>query len=396
MRGIHGFTLLMSALMLVGAGCLPTNRVPATPKPPTPRPVYPPPDPDCDITSIQKLATTYENYSTLPGSTLKVISKQDPKGIYQVYTMEGDHAPVCISCAPVPGGPRVDRHKMMVGLHPSGRWIFVGVEEDSHHLRWLPQSWQIELMQTGKWLNMWITTPRGDRWYQMTKFSSAPGSAQGYVGPPCSSDGKTAVWTELVDGNVLINRFGLWKLYAADFVVRDGVPSFINKRDMSPPGAHWLEVGNFAPDNRHILLSTDLGLPEPLNPEGQDQWSLDIYSGRLQRLTNTPTVWDEHGVYSPNGRKITFMSSYPYHLSDPNSYHTWTLRTEIMLMNADGSGLQQLTHFNEPGHPESQVGNTVAAGGMFQDDGSLFVSVMSPNFGKTNWQIWFKRGCGMK
>lgn len=141
MRRIHGFTFLLSALMLVGAGCLPTNRVPATPEPPTPRPVYPPPDPDCEVTSIQKLATTYENYSTLPGSTFKVISKQDPKRIY-------------------------------------------------HHLRWLPQSWQIGLMQTGKWLNMWLTTPRGDRWYQMTKFGSAPGSAQGYVGPPAPPTAK--------------------------------------------------------------------------------------------------------------------------------------------------------------------------------------------------------------
>lgn len=393
MRRIPGFTHLTSAIMLMGAGCLPAAR----PQPPTTRPAYPPGDPDCQVASIQKLPTTYENYSTLPGSRLTVITKQDSKGIYQLYTIEGDHAPVCISCAPVPGGPRVDRNKMMASQHPSGHWIFVGVEEDAHQLKWLPQSWQIGLMQTGKWLNMWLTTPKGDRWYQMTNYSDAPGSAQGYVGPVCTSDGKTVAWTELVDGNILRNLFGIWKLYTANFDVRGGIPSFVNKHDISPSGARWLEVGNFAPDDRRVLLSTDLGLPEPRNPEGQDQWSVDIYSGRLQRLTNTPRVWDEHGVYSPNGRKVTFMSSYPYHLSDPNSYHTLTLRTEIMLMNSDGSALQQLTHFNEPGYPESQTGNTVAAGGMFQEDGSLFISVMSPNFGKTNWQMRLRGGrCGMR
>jgi len=32
-----------------------------------------------------------------------------------------------------------------------------------------------------------------------------------------------------------------------------------------------------------------------------------------------------------------------------------------MVMNADGSDLHQVTHFNEPGHPESLSKNTVAA-----------------------------------
>jgi hypothetical protein len=64
-----------------------------------------------------------------------------------------------------------------------------------------------------------------------------------------------------VDGNVFANHFGIWKLYMADFSVgADGTPSFINKTDISPVGARWLEPGNFSPDGRHILLSTDIGL----------------------------------------------------------------------------------------------------------------------------------------
>src|SRR5215470_7975632 len=94
--------------------------------------------------------------------------------------------------------------------------------------------------------------------------------------------------------------------------------------------------------------------------QGQDQWSLDLNTGALQQLTNTPTVWDEHGIYSPSGKKIIFMSSYPYR-NDPNSSKTLSLKTEFMLMNADGSNLQQLTHFNVPGYSESQPTKTVAA-----------------------------------
>src|SRR5262249_46285575 len=195
--------------------------------------------------------------------------------------------------------------------------------------------------------------------------------------PVFTPDGKTAVWAEIVDGNVFANAFGIWKLYIADFVVdAEGTPSLVNKRDITPAGAKWVEPGNFAPDGRHILLSTDIGLSDA---KGQDQWSLDVFSGKLTQLTNTPTVWDEHGVYSPDGRKIVFMSSHPYR-NDPDNYKVAHLHTEFMLMNADGSELQQLTHFNLPGYPESQR-HTVAASAYFTHDGTrLIANTMAQDF----------------
>ena len=89
-----------------------------------------------------------------------------------------------------------------------------------------------------------------------------------------------------------------------------------------------------------------------------DQYILDITTGSVRNLTNSPTLWDEHGVFSPNGEKVFFMSSYPFRDS-PGVHKTLSLKTEFMLMNKDGSGLQQLTHFNTPGYPES---NTTGAG----------------------------------
>jgi hypothetical protein len=87
----------------------------------------------------------------------------------------------------------------------------------------------------------------------------------------------------MIDGNVFANAFGLWRLYIADFHVGpDGAPHLMNKRDIAPAGARWVEPGNFSPDGRHILISTDIGLDDA---RGQDQWSLDIYSGALRNLT---------------------------------------------------------------------------------------------------------------
>jgi len=298
------------------------------------------------------LATVYEGVAKSPASDVSALSEPDAIGVYQIYMLRGGRK-TCISCAQHPGGPRVDRNKMMVTWHPSGQWLVVGIEEDKHDLMWMPKSAQLGLLQSGIWLNMWITAQDGSRWFQMTDFEN-----DGFVGTAFTPDGRKAAWAEAVDGNVFANRFGKWKLYRADFQVRpDGTPSFIDKTEITPAGARWVEPGNFSPDGRHLLLSTDIGLKDAY---GQDQWALDIETGALRQLTSTPTVRDEHGVFSADGRKISFMSSYPYR-NEKDSYKVSNLKTEFMLMDADGSHLQQLTHFNEPGYPESQPSKTIAA-----------------------------------
>ena len=285
----------------------------------------------------------------------------------------------------------------MISWHPSGDWLIVGVEEDRHDLGWMPSAWQRGLMQSGIWLNLWIVNPDGTRWHQVTNFrKSRDNPSDGFVGVAFTPDGKRGVWAEIVDGNVFANHFGVWKLYLADFVVQpDGTPEFVHKRDITPVGARWVEPGNFAPDGRRLLISADVGMEDA---QGQDQFILDVDSGALVNLTHSPDVWDEHGLFSADGSKITFMSSHPYrHEKDSNK--ATSLKTEFMLMNADGSDLQQLTHFNEPGHPESQPRSTVAAVAQFVSDGSRsFATVMAPDysFGKTNWVIAFEGTCGQR
>jgi hypothetical protein len=280
----------------------------------------------------------------------------------------------------------------MISWHPSGKWLVVGVEKNVHDNSWMPQSWQRGLLQSGIWLNIWITTPAGDRWYQITDFNKSKGPADGYVGTAFTPDGRHGVWAEIVDGNIMANHFGVWKLYMADFIVRpDGTPTFENKRDITPAGAKWVEPGSFSPDGRYLLISSDIGMPDAY---GQDQFVLDTQTGQVRNLTNSPQVWDEHGLYSPDGKKVSFMSSYPFR-AEPNSYKVTSLKTEFMLMDADGTHLQQVTHFNEPGYPESQPKHAIAAVAAFSPDGTeLFGTVMSEGFGKSNWTITFEGSCG--
>ena len=305
-----------------------------------------PDQPACRVKSVEKMPTTFESFTASPFGVWTA-TRYDGNGVNQVYTTKlGSGRFTCITCTRRPGAPGVDRNKFMVNWHPSGQWLTLAVEKDDHDWAWLPQSWQRGFLQTGVWMNMWITTAAGDRWYQMTDFKKPDhGPRDGYTGVAFTADGRKAVWAEIVDGNVFVNAFGIWRLYIADFHVGpDGAPHFVNKRDITPAGAKWVEAGNFSPDGKHLLLSADIGIDDA---RGQDQWSMDIETGVLQNLTNTPKVWDEHGLYSPSGRKISFMSSYPYR-EEPDAYKTFSLKTEFMLMDADGRHLQQLTHFNRP------------------------------------------------
>ncbi len=359
-------------------------------------PAYYSDEPACRVKSVQKAPTSYENAAQSPVSDLVAVTQPDPKGVYQVYTTHrGATNLTCISCAAASRDRRLQGNKPMISWHPSGKWLIVGVEEATHDYMMMPDSWKRGLLQSGIWLNMWVTTPAGDRWVQITDFNKKNGPSDGYVGTSFTPDGKQAVWAEIINGNIFANHFGVWKLYIADFSVgAGGAPSLENKRDITPAGARWVEPGNFAPDGRHILISSDIGMRDA---QGQDQFTLDTATGQVRDLTNSPSVWDEHGLYSSDGTKISFMSSYPYR-SESGSNKVTSLKTEFMAMDSDGSHLQQITHFNSPGYPESQPKRTVAAVAGFVPDGSqLFATVMSTNnsFTKTNWIVTFEGHCGL-
>ncbi len=383
----HKFPILMLLAWAASAA-------PATPPAPSVPTSYAD-EPACEVKSVRRASSSYENMFVNPASGLVAATQPDAHAVYQVYVGQAGTSNLrCITCTAQSGAPAVNRNKPMISWHPSGQWLVVGVEEASHDLSWVSHNWQRGLLQSGIWLNIWVTTPNGDRWFQLTDFKKQNGPANGFSGVAFTPDGRHGVWAEIVDGNVFANAFGIWKLYIADFTLGlDGHPTLAHKRDITPPGAKWVEPGNFGPDGRHLLISSDIGLADA---QGQDQWLLDVVSGQLRNLTNSPTVWDEHGLFSPDGRKISFMSSYPYR-NNPHASKAASLQTEIMLMNSDGSHLQQITHFNSSGYPESQPGLTVAAVGEFMGDGSeMFVTVMSRDykFGKSNWTVEFKGRCG--
>jgi Tol biopolymer transport system component len=329
-----------------------------------------------------------------PNRQQYLVNKQDAAGIYQLYVGNAGADAVCITCTQQPNGPAPNMHKMQPHWHPSGQWIVLAGEMDNFQPPLLSTPALIlGWLECGLWMNIYMTRPDGSEWYQLSNFGTAQQPADGFTGVAFTPDGTKAVWAQIANGNFLEYLFGKWQLILADFQETGGVPSFTNLRDITPAGANWVETGNFAPDNKSLLITSDIGMT---NPQGMDQFILDITTGAVRNLTNSPTIWDEHGMFSPDGRKILFMSSYPFR-NNPLSDNVLFLKTEFMLMDSDGSNLEQLTHFNYSGYPESNAPGqgSVAANGEWSPDGRWIsaLNLFFPNY--QTWSIAFEGGCSL-
>jgi hypothetical protein len=330
-----------------------------------------------------------------PDGTRFLINKKDDKGVAQIYINTiGSSALSCITCTQQPGSPKPQRMKMQPGWHPSGRWILLAAERDEYSppplLGW-NRGYVEGQLQNGLWTNMYAVSPDGTRWHQLTDFKTGPaGTPNGFTGPAFTPDGRQAVWSQAVDGNIFRYwPFGRWELILADFDDKDGVPRLSNHKNITPPGMNWNEPGNFSPDNVSLVLT---GSSE-IDAQGMDQYILNIKTGNLTNLTHSPTVWDEHGLLSPDGEQIIFMSAYPYR-TDPTSSKFWSIKTEFMLMNKDGSDLTQLTHFREPGYPEYSSRGGIAAAPEWSHDGrSVYLArLFFPDY--EYWDLAFEGPCG--
>jgi Tol biopolymer transport system component len=346
----------------------------------------------CNVSTLEKSSS--QGLQVLsPQGDQYLVNKEDDKQVSQVYVgRTGSTQLTCITCIQQPGGPKPTRNKMMPSWYPSGDWIFIAVERDQYSkppILGLSKSYVKGQLENGVWTNMWAVSVDGTRWKQLTDFqSNKPGVGDGYTGPAFTPDGKKAVWSQAMDGNIFkYSPFGRWELTEADVATENGTPTLSNLHDITPKGMPWNEPGNFAPDNATLVLTGSV----EKDAQGQDQYTLNIKTGKLTNLTNSPTVWDEHGVFSPDGKKILFMSAYPYR-SDPKASKVLSIKTEFMLMNADGSEITQLTHFKTPGYPESSTG--IAANGVWSPDGRR-LSLRQLFFPKyQDWTLTFQDACG--
>ena len=315
-----------------------------------------------------------------------VYDQLDANKIFQLYTMNSDGSgTTCLTCAAKTGSPAVNQHKFNPSWHPSGQFIVVQVEMKSHWLSWLKtQPMTTELLQNGLWNDLYLVSADGSSWQKLTSTSSS--ITDGVLAPVFSPDGTKLMWSRLIAPASKATPFGAWKLMLGDFALNGGVASLTNVRDITPAGATFIESHGFAPDSKSVLFTSDIGVTSTWE---KHIWSMDLATGAVQNLT--PNVhWNEHAYYSPDGSKIAFMSSLPF---------LWSfLKTEVILMNADGSNVVRLTHFNSPGFPESTAEQSAATRVRWNAAGTkmLVTQQMADTYPARNmWMLTFAGACGM-
>jgi len=188
------------------------------------------------------------------------------------------------------------------------------------------------------------------------ELGSTSEDAQGTIHPQFSHSGGKLLWAERVGGQGtpwpggLPGPWGEWVLKVADFDTSSGAPKLLGTVSYQPGSQHdFYESHGFSPDDSKILFSGNLEADQPVT--GLDIYELDLRTQELKRLTHTPGDWDEHAHYSPDGRKIAWMSSAGMVVDWPPLLigREWRpyIKTELWLMDSDGSNKVRLTAYNE-------------------------------------------------
>jgi hypothetical protein len=314
----------------------------------------------CAVRSVRYLTEGGDQSWSPDGSTL-IYDQLDASGISQLHAMSPDGSnDRCLTCDPVPGAPRTDHHKFNPNWRPTGDFLIVQGEMDTHPLVQFRQGKPSEYIANGLWSNLFAATADAQHWYRLTDYDSV--KADGPLYPYFSPDGSQVLWSRLVERGTFgmgAHPFGRWRLQLADFVVDDaGTPSLQNVRDITPDGATFVEPSGFSPDGSKVLFTGDL---ENTNAWGMDIWTLDLTTGALADLTRG-AYWEEHAAYAPSGRLISFMSSSPY--------PTMPFKTELFLMNADGTSKRQITNFNVDGAAEKTAEKSMPIHNSWSPDGT--------------------------
>ncbi|MBN1663428.1 MAG: PD40 domain-containing protein [Deltaproteobacteria bacterium] len=137
------------------------------------------------------------------------------------------------------------------------------------------------------------------------------------------------------------NQWDGWNIHLADFDIdKRGKNMLSNHKTLSPNGRGFYETHGFTDNGKFIYSFT---------PNGQayvdDIYVCDEDGTNVKKLIDSPATWDEHGIFSPSGKSMAFISSRgDKNWSAPKSRAN-TLRTELYLKRS--GKIIQLTDFNK-------------------------------------------------
>jgi Tol biopolymer transport system component len=242
---------------------------------------------------------------------------------------------VCITCDH-PALP--NRHIANPSWHPSGKWLLSVVEKKEH-----PRSSTNALPGFGAYCDIWLIAADGTKAYKLVEIPND--FDHGVIAPRFSPDGKQIVWTDRFRRPGILNaerHFGFWTVKLADFTWgTDSIPSVSTPKDLFPGYHSFIECYGFSPDGKKIIFCGSFATKSAWTSQ---LFTMNIDGTGLQQITQGEQGtgdYNEHGSYSPDGKKIIWMSN----KDNKNKGTDW------WIMNSDGTNKKRLTFFNIPGDP---------------------------------------------
>ena len=209
--------------------------------------------------------------------------------------------------------------------------------------------------------NLCYITASGKNMQQLTRIRSSYSVLNGGVSPRFSPDGKKLFWTKSTQSKNSTSLWGERELCIGNFTIKeDGTPALTKIRSFTPAkgSTAYYESYGFSPDGTKILYCSNLNLDQQwvtadivsqdFNPE------TNLPEGEPVVLTKFPDVWDRYATWSPNGKKIIWSSSAGFLISFlglGGAQWQQAMRSELWVMNSDGSDCQRLTSFNYKNTP---------------------------------------------
>jgi len=279
--------------------------------------------------------------------------------VYDVFVMDDDGgAERCITCDEALL-PRT--HKGNPDWHPVGDTLAIMVEKVDHPAG----TSALSTPGLGLYNDLWLVAADGSAAWPLTELAT-DGVPTGVLHPHFSHDGERLLWAERVGTGGL---WGEWAIKVAQLRWEGGTPTLVDEVSYQPGEQHeFVETHGWSPDDRRVVFTGNLD-------EGQSVWGTDLYwleleTGALQRLTDTPEAWDELASVTPDGGTIVWNSGQGDTSGDDGGPPT----TEYWIMRSDGSQQQRLTYFNDPASEHYTGERIVVADSEFGPDGERLVA----------------------
>lgn len=267
-------------------------------------------------------------------------------------TLPNNTNDTCITC----NHPLLpNRHISNPGWHPNGKWITAVVEKAKH-----PRGSVHALPGFGAYCDIFLISVDGKKAHKLVDIPND--YDHGVIAPRISPNGKKLIWTDrIVRPNFLsLKRMaGYWQIKTADLIWdKDSIPSIKNIKILQPGKKCFYECYGYSPDGNRIIFCSSMNKPSFWD---QHIYTMDTSGNDVKKLTELD--YNEHGCYTPDGKKIVWMTS----------TKSTKKGTDWWIMNVDGTNKTRLTFFNEPKHAHYAGKANWAGLVSFNKTGDMFV-----------------------